>query len=151
VGEDPGDVDHVAVRDLSPRQRIELECAARGKQAVVDGCVTLILGGDTDARLRSVLGGPTTRWALEDESHRYWFRIWGARGLLWAWEPSALPAIITATTDEAWRVREMAAKVIARHVVGDALEAVVLLQEDPIPRVRTAAIRAVARITQAGA
>jgi hypothetical protein len=29
-------------------------------------------------------------------------------------------AIVGATHDEAWRVREMAAKVIARHRVGDA-------------------------------
>jgi HEAT repeat protein len=137
--------------DRTPRQRIESECAARGRAGVVAGCVQLVLGGTTDARLLSVLGGPTTPWALEDDSHRYWFRIWGARGLLWAWEPSALDAIITATRDEAWRVREMAAKVIARHLIGDALDAVIPLQEDPIPRVRAAARRAVIRITQAGA
>jgi HEAT repeat protein len=137
--------------DLTPRERIELECAARGKPVVVAGCVKLVLGGDTDARLLSVLGGRTTRWALEDDGRRHWFRIWGARGLLWAWEESALDAIIAATTDEAWRVRELAAKVIARHLVGDALPAVVPLQRDPIPRVRAAAIRAVTRITQAGA
>jgi hypothetical protein len=106
--------------DRTPRQRIESECAARGHAAVVAGCVQLVLGGATDARLLSVLGGPSTPWALEDDSHRYWLRIWGARGLLWAWEPSALDAVIP-------------------------------LQEDPIPRVRTAARRAVVRITQAGA
>jgi hypothetical protein len=54
-------------------------------------------------------------------------------------------------SDEAWRVREMAAKVTARHLVGDALPEVLALRDDPVPRVRAAAERAVARITQAEA
>jgi HEAT repeat protein len=120
---------------------------------VVNGCVRLVLGDTADTRLISVLGGPSSAWPLDTgkEELRYWFRVWGARGLLWAWEDSALEAIITATGDEAWRVREMAAKVIARHLVGDALAAVAALRDDPVPRVRAAAIRAVARLTQTGA
>jgi hypothetical protein len=140
-----------ALWDLSPRQRIEAECARRGRRAVVHGCVALVLGGEADARLLSVLGGRSLPWAMGDEKHRHWFRVWGARGLLWAYEPSALDAVIAATSDEAWRVREMAAKVVARHLVGDALAAMVPLQEDPVPRVRAAATRAIARITEAGA
>lgn len=54
--------------------------------------------------------------------------------------------LVRATEDPYWRVREMAAKVVARHVVADALEAVGLLCEDPVPRVRAAAERAVARV-----
>lgn len=63
----------------------------------------------------------------------------------------AAPAIIRATADEAWRVREMAAKVIARHRVGDALAAVVALRDDPVPRVRAAADRAVMLLSAARA
>ena len=59
--------------------------------------------------------------------------------------------IANATRDEAWRVREMAAKVIARHRVGDALDAVAALRADPVQRVRAAAARAVTRLTAAGA
>jgi hypothetical protein len=58
------------------------------------------------------------------------------RGLLWAWDS----AVSIALRDESWRVREMAAKV-ARHLVGDALPAVVELRDDPVPRVRAAAQR----------
>jgi hypothetical protein len=54
-------------------------------------------------------------------------------------------------SDEAWRVRELAAKVVARHVIGDALPAVAALRADPIPRVRAAASRAVAALSYAGA
>jgi hypothetical protein len=138
---------------LSPRDRVEAECARRGGAAVVEGCVRLLYGDFADTRLISVLGGATAAWALDGdrEERRYWFRVWGARGLLWAWEDSALDAIVAATGDEAWRVREMAAKVVARHLVGDALEAVAGLRDDPVPRVRAAATRAVARLTQAGA
>ena len=52
-----------------------------------------------------------------------------------------------ALTDDAWRVREMALKVVARHRLDDGLTAVLPLRGDPVPRVRQAAERAVARLT----
>jgi hypothetical protein len=52
--------------------------------------------------------------------------------------------------DEAWRVREMAAKVVARHLVDPALPSVLELNEDPVARVRVAAHRAVVRLTSNG-
>jgi uncharacterized protein (UPF0147 family) len=45
----------------------------------------------------------------------------------------------------------MAAKVIARHHVGNALEAVAALRDDSVPRVRAAAQRAVEILTASGA
>jgi hypothetical protein len=39
---------------------------------------------------------------------------------LWAWDDVALPAVKSALNDEAWRVREMALKVVARHKLDDA-------------------------------
>jgi HEAT repeat protein len=71
--------------------------------------------------------------------------------LLHQWDPAATAAITGATHDEAWRVREMAAKVIASHRVGDALNAVAALRSDPVERVRAAAARAVTLLTAAGA
>ena len=121
---------------------------------MVAGCVRLIMGDYDDVGLIVVLGGPSARWALEGgglAERRYWIRSWGARGLLWAWEDSALDAIIAALGDEAWRVREMAAKVVARNLVGDALAAVAELRDDPVLRVRVAATRAVVCLTRAGA
>jgi hypothetical protein len=41
----------------------------------------------------------------------------------------------------------MAAKVVARHRVGGALEAVARLRDDPVARVRSAAERAVVALT----
>src|SRR6266540_610540 len=103
-----------AMPDPTPRQRVEAECARRGRAMVVAGCVRLLGGDDRDAGLITVLGGRSARWALDPRSGpelRYWFRVWAARGLLWAWEDSALDAILVALRDDAWRVREMAAKV----------------------------------------
>ena len=73
------------------------------------------------------------------------------RGLLWAWDDVALPELVAAFADPAWRVREMAAKVVARHLLGEALDAVAPLRDDPVPRVRAAAVRAVVRVTASGA
>jgi HEAT repeat protein len=55
-----------------------------------------------------------------------------------------------ALADEHWRVREMAAKVVARHRIGAALDRVAELRDDPVPRVRAAAERAIVKITAAG-
>jgi hypothetical protein len=86
-----------------------------------------------------------------DSDLRYWLRVWGTRGLLWAWDGNAVDALHGALSDPAWRVREMAAKVVARHLVGDLLSAVAELRDDPVPRVQAAASRAVAVLTGTGA
>lgn len=43
----------------------------------------------------------------------------------------------------------MAAKVVARHLLGDALPVVAELRDDPLARVRAAASRAVVRLIDA--
>ncbi|HEX3490129.1 MAG TPA: hypothetical protein VHU92_12320 [Streptosporangiaceae bacterium] len=141
---------------LTPAQNVAAECQRRGAAAVVSGCVDLLVarGGsetrEVDDALLLALGGETARYVLgggEGGKQGYWPRVWAARGLLYVWEDRAAPAIVAATADDAWRVREMAAKVIARHRVDGALEAVAGLRGDQVPRVRAAADRALARLT----
>ncbi|HEX5189283.1 MAG TPA: HEAT repeat domain-containing protein [Streptosporangiaceae bacterium] len=130
----------------TPRQNIHAECERRGREAVVAGCISLLDGQGADEALIIALGGEAAPYVLsggEGGPGGRWPRVWAARGLLRAWDEAATPAIIRATSDDAWRVREMAAKVVAKHKVGDAIEAVVALAEDHVPRVRTAASRAV--------
>lgn len=134
----------------SPRTRILAECTRRGRTDFAADCAHLIEGGEPDDAFVRVLGGRTAPWWFanrEDDDLSYWPRVWAARGLLWAWDDTALPAIRTATRDPAWRVREMAAKVVARNLVGDALDDIAPLREDPVRRVRVAATRAVATLT----
>jgi hypothetical protein len=135
---------------MTPRQSIEMECHRRGTAAVVAGCVALLGGGAADDALVFAIGGPAAASVLGG-GQRYWLRVWGARALLYAWQDRAAAAVIAATADESWRVREMAAKVIARHRVGDGLAAVAGLRHDEVPRVQAAAARAVALLTAAGA
>jgi hypothetical protein len=150
-------VDERARKHLTPQRRIEAECVRRGRRAVVEGCVRLIAGDYADTGLIMAVAGPGAAKFFDGRPHddQYWFRVWGARGLLWAWDDSAggaaAAAVTTALGDEAWRVREMAAKVVARHLVGDALPLVAALRDDPVPRVRAAAERAVTRLANAGA
>lgn len=135
-------------RNMTPRERVRQECVTRGKHAVVAGCIELLRGRDVDAELILALGGPPARWVVtgEPSGPSYWLRVWAARGLLWAWDDAALVAVTEAMNDEAWRVREMALKVVARHKLEATLPTVVDLQHDPVARVRSAATRALMRI-----
>lgn len=134
---------------MTPRESIEQECARRGKDAVVAGCIELLAGGDADAELILALGGPPARWVVTGEppGPPYWLRVWATRGLLWAWDDVALQSLKGALNDDAWRVREMALKVVARHRLEDTLMTIAELQEDPSARVRAAAARALMRIS----
>jgi HEAT repeats len=137
-------------RRPTPRQSIEAECERRGQSAVVSGCVDLLEARDTDDAIVVALGGPPAEYVLGGRAggkEGYWPRVWAARGLSYVWDDCATAAIVRATTDPAWRVREMAAKVIARHSVSDGMSAVIELRNDHVPRVRSAAERAVAKLT----
>jgi hypothetical protein len=136
----------------TPRESVEHECARRGKDEVVEGCVALLGGADVDPALILALGGPPARWVETGQSPGppYWLRVWALRGLLWAWDDMALQPVKTALHDDAWRVREMALKVVARHNLEDAWGTVVGLEEDPVARVRAAASRALMQLAVSG-
>ena len=150
---DGGGVPRRSGWELTPKQSIELECARRGQAQLVSGCVALLRRQHVDDDLVIALGGPGARTMLDSgpkPACLYWLRVWGARGLLHAYADQAEEAVLEALADEHWRVREMAAKVIARYRIGAALEAVAELRDDPVPRVRAAADRAVVLLTAAG-
>ena len=129
----------------TPRKSVEAACDRFGKAKVVSGCRALLAGGKADPRLTLALGGRPARWAAgfdEPAGPEYWLRVWGARGLLYAWDDEATPSIVTALTDDAWRVREMALRVVNRHEIREALPNVERLRTDPNERVRSAAERA---------
>jgi HEAT repeat protein len=138
---------------LTPRQSVEFECARRGPDEVVAGCVALLRGEQGDESLIVALACSSAQHVIFDsprQRNQYWRRVWGARGLLYAWNDSAEDAVVAALADEHWRVREMAAKVVAKRGIGAALQPCAGLRDDPVPRVRAAALRAVVRLTAAG-
>lgn len=132
-----------------PRKSVEALADRYGRDVVTRGCCDLLAGRAVKPALVFGLGGPPARWAVHGGASGpdYWLRVWGLRGLLWLWDEEATSTVVDAMTDEAWRVREMAAKVVARNLVDPALAAVVSLQQDPVRRVRQAADRAVIRLT----
>jgi HEAT repeat protein len=132
-----------------PRRSVEELCVRHGRDAVVRACLDLLAGRKVDGSIVHALGGPPARWAVTGgpPGPDYWLRVWALRGLQWLWDDRATPAVVGALSDEAWRVREMAAKVAARHDVDAALDALLHLRDDPVARVRAAATRAVEKLT----
>jgi HEAT repeat protein len=135
---------------VTPRVSVERECERRGKDEVVAGCMALLDGRTADAELIYALGGPPAKWVFTGEAPGpdYWLRVWAVRGLLWAWDDAALPCLMRALRDDAWRVREMSLRVVARHRLEAAATVVASLRDDPVPRVASAASRAVARLAR---
>lgn len=141
---------------LTPRQSVEMECGRRGEPAVVAACAALLDGHDVETDLIDALGGPGAASLVYGPhrpgvDQRYWLRVWGARGLLYAWRDDAGPAVLRGLGDDHWRVREMAAKVVAKRLLGDALPRLATLRDDPVPRVRQAAGRAASVLVAHGA
>jgi HEAT repeat protein len=130
---------------MTPKQSVLFECERRSPAAVVHDCVAILSGQKIDVEFLRVIGGPPAETVLagrEGGLKGYWPRVWAARGLLHVWDDAATDAIIGAATHGSWRVREMAAKVIANHHVSPAIDVVVVLLDDDNARVRTAAGRA---------
>ena len=135
------------VQESTPRHRVTAAAQRDGELAVVRRCVDVLAGTWADADLLWVLGGNTAPGVLagrEGGADGYWPRTWALRALLYVWDPEAEHAVVAACSDEHWRVREMAAKVMAaRKPTSEASEvALERLLADPNPRVRTAAARA---------
>lgn len=137
---------------MTPKESIAAECRRRGREAVIESCIAIVRDGEIDDDMLRVLAGPAAETVLaggEGGPQGYWPRVWAVRGLLHEWDDNATTVIIDALGDESWRVREMAAKVVAAHQLGAALSAAATVQDDPVPRVRTAAYRAVQAVVAA--
>jgi len=138
----------------TPRASIEAECRRVGAEQVVTSCVQILSGGEVDAATLFVLAGPGAEHVLRGQEGGvagYWPRVWAMRGLLYAWEDAATRVVIEGAGDESWRVREMCAKVVTRHRLGDAVDAMARLSDDQVPRVRAAAERALVRLVESEA
>lgn len=94
-----------------------------------------------------MLGGTPARRLLASgvpAGEQYWLRVWALRGLLWS--APVTESVRDGLADDHWRVREMACKVAARHLIDDVVDELVALESDRTPRVAAAAARAVRRI-----
>lgn len=127
----------------SPRELVREASRRYGEDFIAHWCGDLLRGEPAgDEPSLSWLGGKYG-WS------EYWTRVWGARGLLYAWTPAVAPIIVAALEDPAWRVREMSAKVVRLREIGEAGDTLSGLVSDEVPRVRRAAVRALARVGEA--
>lgn len=130
-----------------PRHQVQAAVARVGEATVAGWCVEVLRGGHNEEAFE-VLCGPHWRGLIR--SNVLWGRVWGARGLLYAWAPTAAPAVVSGLDDPAWRVREMCAKVVRLRELPDAADRLFeLALNDEVPRVRAAAVRALARVGEA--
>jgi len=131
--------------DLPLEARLAAAVAQYGEGAVVLRALSLIAGNNEGEDFLLYVGGEHARGILDGAPVLYWPELWGTRALLYVWNDSAIPAITAALDNQAWRVREMAARVAAAH--GLAVEGILTsLLTDDVARVRAAAARALGAV-----
>lgn len=131
--------------DLPIEARIAAAVDLHGQSLVVTRAVSLMAGNNEGEEFLLFVGGEHARGILDGAPVLYWPELWGARALLYVWDDSAQPAIVAALANQAWRVREMAARVAAARGL-DLASSVVGLLTDEVARVRAAAARALGAI-----
>ncbi len=129
-------------------RELVLELASHvGERGVVDLCVDLMTGAVREDHVAELPYLSGHAWepgdaVLDGSSWKdYWVRTWGARGLLYAWDDSAAPAVVAGLADEDWRPAEMCLKVATKREVGGAGDGAAALSTHELPRVRTQAMR----------
>jgi HEAT repeat protein len=136
------------IADVTPGERVRSACARHGDDAVVTWCAELVAGaswGDSADSLDWVVDATahSESW-LRNPVNQYWPRVWAARAFLYAWRDHAASAVVAGLSDEAWRVREMCAKVARLREIGETGGELSTLVNDPVTRVRVAALRGLA-------
>jgi len=128
--------------DAAPGDRVRAACLRVGEAEFVRRCAAVLADPSAHGALLPLLGDVPAYAFLPSGEPSYWVPVWATRALLYAWDPSASPAVVTGLRHENWRVREMSAKVCAKREIGEAGDVLATLATDPIPRVRAAAARA---------
>lgn len=131
--------------DDSPGDRITAAVARFGEQAVIDRCASLLMGGNEGEEFLLVVGGRHAQGVLDGAPPLYWPEVWGARALTFVWAATAASAVHRGLGDQAWRVREMCARVVFLRRL-DEREALAALLTDEVARVRGAAARGLGEV-----
>ena len=131
--------------DDTPAERIAKVVAELGEDEVVARATALIAGLNAGEEFLLAVGGRHAQGILDGAPPLYWPEVWGARTFLYVWNDSAIPAVLAGLGNQAWRVREMSAKVVARRELAYPAE-VAVLAADEVARVRAQAARALGDI-----
>ncbi|WP_165063678.1 HEAT repeat domain-containing protein [Marisediminicola senii] len=131
--------------DLPTDERLHLAVQHYGNDEVVERAVALMAGANAGDDFLLYAGGRHAQGVLDGAPPLYWPEAWGARVLLHVWNQSAAPAVIEGLENQAWRVREACAKVCVVREIHVAQKLLAMLT-DEVPRVRAAALRALAEV-----
>lgn len=131
--------------DLPIEKRLAAAVERYGEPTVVLRAVSLLAGNNEGEEFLLYVGGEHARGILDGAPVLYWPELWGTRALLYVWDDSAADATAAALHNQAWRVREMATRVVATRglPMDDALTGLLV---DEVPRVRAAAARALGAV-----
>lgn len=127
--------------DDTPASRVSDAIATLGETEVVERAIALLAGFNVGEEFLIIAGGTHAKGILDGAPPLYWPEVWGARVLLYAWNDTAVDAVLAGLQNRAWRVREMCTRVAVAH----SLPAAELLRElltDDTARVRAASARA---------
>ncbi len=131
--------------DASPQKRIEEAIALFGEHQVAERAASLLMGGNEGEEFLLWVGGRHAQAVLDGAPPLYWPEVWGARALTFAWDDGAASAVHRGLGDQAWRVREMCARVVFVRRLAET-DAMLPLLDDPVARVRAAAARALGEV-----
>jgi len=131
--------------DDSPAERIAKVVAELGQDDVIARATALIAGLNAGEDFLLAVGGRHAQGILDGAPALYWPEVWGARTFLYVWNDSAAPAVLAGLGNQAWRVREMSAKVVAKRELAYPDE-VAELATDEVARVRAQAARTLGEI-----
>ncbi|WP_367948821.1 HEAT repeat domain-containing protein [Microbacterium sp. NC79] len=139
--------------ELSPERRLAAAVERYGQRDVVTLALSLLAGNHESEEFLLYVGGAHAQGILDGAPVLYWPELWGARALLHVWDDSVIDdsaraLMIGALSNSAWRVREMAARLVAARNLAATTKLVALLG-DEVPRVRAAAATALSTLGSA--
>jgi hypothetical protein len=139
--------DQTVPLDASPDARIAEAVRRFGEDEVAERAAALLAGGNEGEEFLLWVGGQHAQGILDRAPALYWPEVWGARALLYAWNGAAGPVIREGLGNQAWRVREMCARVVLERRLPFATDLAPLLTDD-VARVRAMAARALAPVAE---
>jgi hypothetical protein len=134
--------------ESSPSERLTAAIEQFGEAGVVERSIALLGGFNVGDEFLLYLGGVHAQGIVDGAPALYWPEVWGARALLTVWDDSASDAVAAALTNQAWRVREMAARVVGARSLALAGTLRAMLT-DEVARVRAASARALGEVGEA--
>jgi hypothetical protein len=127
--------------DDSPAARIAHAVKALGEAEVIERATALLGGLNAGEEFLLYAGGRHAQGLLDGAPPLYWPELWGARVFLYVWNDSASYAVRAGLGNQAWRVREMCAKVVAERLIA-CPDQLAEIATDEVARVRAQAARA---------